>query len=67
MEPSQGKIMFKKPTKKSKEDLDLRISTGLHKETSTDKTKKKQKSKTSTKQTSNIKLLSFGEDDEEED
>eukprot|EP00057_Strongylocentrotus_purpuratus_P005110 XP_003730239.2 PREDICTED: uncharacterized protein KIAA1143 homolog [Strongylocentrotus purpuratus] len=63
-EPSDGRIRFRKPTKRSQVDTsDLKASSSKKKK---DDKKKKDKSR-SGKKVKNSSLLSFGEDEEEED
>ena len=64
--PADGKVVFKKPTKKSNKTSDLNVSTKKKDKLSKSKETVKDKSKKS-KAISNKKLLSFGDEDEEED
>ena len=59
--PADGRVIFRKPTKRPSSDLDFNIS---KKKKSGDKDKKKEK-KEKNKGVKNTALLSFGDEDEE--
>ena len=59
--PTDGKVIFRKPTKRPSSDLDFNVS---KKKKSGDKDKKKEK-KEKKKGVKNTALLSFGDEDEE--
>ena len=63
--PSDGKIMFKKPKKKDEQKSDLNVSSSKREKAKLDKKLEKDRSKV--KKVKNTKLLSFNEDEEEED
>ena len=64
VEPQDGKIVFKKPTKKDPASSDLIVSSKSNKDT--EKVMKIKKLSSKSKQIKNTKLLSFNEDEEDE-
>ena len=62
-----GKIMFKKPKKKDEQKSDLNVSSSNKTEKNKELSKKLEKDRSKVKRVKNTKLLSFNEDEEEED
>ena len=60
--PTDGKVIFKKPTKRSSTELDFNVSKKKKSDSGKEKSKEKKEKKKGVK---NTMLLSFGDEDEE--